>query len=132
MSLICRIDKGNKTHHKKISNPSWQEVEHVLKNLNDAHNDLYLQQEDQELPFFSVSGGREGRYLVSCVSSDDEMYILTDKAQSEKEFTAIVGGQETPLNGHLYVSQDLALEATRYFFEKQDIHPALEWEKQGN
>lgn len=135
--LSCRSDIDAGTYYDNIEDPSWFQIEERIKKMNDINNEVVLEIQDQEFPALLLGGGQTKRYIVTFIpenylaENSEGAYQLVDRSQSNDEFIAIVGAQETPLPGRWYVSQKVALQATEYFFKNAARDPQLKWERPG-
>ncbi len=115
----------------EIENPAWQDVERMILNLDGWHKTLVTFGNYDEGFYMAVGGGKNGKF-IAYVSCDDEerIYNLVNKNAVENSMEElVVGGQRGLFPAKSCVAQKMVLAAARYFFEKQEPAPAMDWEE---
>lgn len=124
MQLIYDKPSTHGLQTETVINPSWQQVEKVIKKLDAKdHTEVVLQDGGQ----ISVCGGG-GRYFVSIFTEDERSMVLTDpnKQGKAKEFL-MCGGQKIALPAERVVDLESAVKAVRCYFDTRTADEELFW-----
>jgi hypothetical protein len=81
---------GNQNEGDLIENPSWNQVEKAIREL-DGENQTLVTLGVNEDTYMSIGGGKN-KYIVTVTFDNFNFYILIDSAKSEQIETLIVGG----------------------------------------
>lgn len=107
-----------------VDNPSWPEIETVLREL-DGRGEASLGM--QEYPYLVVSGTQD-KYLVAASTWGSYRFLCSPALRDRAQFIVDLGGQTTgPYPGDLGVETERMLRAARYFARFGTFHPALRW-----
>jgi hypothetical protein len=117
-----------------VSNPSWEAIRDAILRIEPNRvNTVMLQGLDEELPWLTVSGHFENRYYVTVELRPVKAFVLlsTDQPDDYVEVT-FPFRQSSMICRNNLASIDVALQATRYYFEMGGTDPSLAWEKSGS
>lgn len=118
-----------KDNGKEIENPTWEDIEKMILNLDGYIRTLVTFGNYDEGYYMAIGGGKYGKYIAYASYDDGEkIYNLVSQASSEKEWAElVVGGQRGNFPERNCVSQDMVLSAAKEFFETQKLDQNLEW-----
>jgi hypothetical protein len=118
---------GNQNEGDLIENPSWNQVEKAIREL-DGENQTLVTLGVNEDTYMSIGGG-ENKYIVTVTFDNFNFYILIDSTKSEQIETLVVGGQKANYPANQCVDLLHCLLAARTFIEVGKLDDLLTWEE---
>ena len=112
-----------------LNNPGWSDIEVAIRNLdNDCFNDIHLHRDEDSECFWLSVGGGAGRYLITGSSPDGFPTVVDQTRSGLPDEILCVGGQHGYFPARWIHPIEVALRATRSFFETGEFAGRLEWE----
>jgi Immunity protein Imm1 len=118
---------GNKNEGDLIENPSWNQVEKAIRELDGEHQTLVTLGVNEDT-YMSIGGG-ENKYIVTVTFDNFNFYILIDSTKSEQIEKLVVGGQKGNYPANQCVDLLRCLLAARTFTELGKLDDLLTWEE---
>jgi Immunity protein Imm1 len=118
---------GNKNEGDLIENPSWNQVEKAIRELDGEHQTLVTLGVNEDT-YMSIGGG-ENKYIVTVTFDNFNFYILIDSTKSEQIEKLVVGGQKGNYPATQCVDLLRCLLAARTFTELGKLDDLLTWEE---
>jgi len=112
----------------EVADPSWEQIASVIRELkSDAGDKGYTLTVDDEnvlIVYHTMQG-----YLVSgSEQGDTDYYVITDPSLGEQHVVVWCAGTDMDRPRKVFVSDSLALQAIKHYFETGKRNPALRWE----
>lgn len=119
----------NKDEGDFIENPSWQEIETAILELNGKSKTLVTLGADEET-YMSIGGGEAGKYIVNVTFDNMSFYNLVNFSKSEQIETLVVGGQAGDYPAKMCVDLQTVLLAGKTFVELGKLEESVTWEEE--
>ena len=119
---------GNKDEGTLIENPTWQQIESALCQLNGTTQTLVTLGVDEET-YMSIGGGEAGKYIVNVTLDGMTFYNLVDRSSSELLEELVVGGQLGNYPAKMRTNLQTALLAAKTFALKGELDESVTWEE---
>ncbi|OKH40415.1 hypothetical protein NIES2119_01975 [[Phormidium ambiguum] IAM M-71] len=120
---------GNKDESTVIENPSWQEIETAILELNGKSKTLVTLGADEET-YMSIGGGEAGKYIVNVTFDNMSFYNLVNFSKSQEIETLVVGGQAGDYPAKMCVDLQIVLLAAKTFAELGKLEESVTWEEE--
>ncbi|NEO28268.1 MAG: hypothetical protein F6K03_15645 [Kamptonema sp. SIO4C4] len=117
----------NKDEGVFIENPTWQQIEGTICQLNGETQTLVTLGAD-EASYMSIGGGQANQYIVNVTFDGMTFYNLVDPAQPEQIKSLVIGGQLGNYPAKLCTDLPTALKAARTFAESGELEDSVRWE----
>lgn len=125
LQVRCLSCGGDVRASYSVDNPSWPEIETVLREL-EGRGVASLEMQE-EYPYLMVIGTQD-KYLVAASTWGSYRFLCSPALWDRAQFMVGLGGQTTgPYPGDLGVETERMLRAARYFARFGTFHPALRW-----
>ncbi|NEQ36787.1 MAG: hypothetical protein F6K40_11060 [Okeania sp. SIO3I5] len=118
---------GNQDEGDFIENPTWQQIESAIGELNGTSKTLVTLGADEEI-YMSVGGGAGGQYIVNVTFDNLTFYNLVDLSQLEEVQQLVVGGQLGNYQAKICVDLQTALLAAKTFALAGELEESVSWE----
>jgi Immunity protein Imm1 len=118
---------GNQDEGTLIENPTWQQIESAICELNGKTQTLVTLGSDEET-YMSIGGGAAGKYIVNVTFDGMTFYNLVDRSQPEKIEQLAIGGQLGNYSAKLCVDLQAALLVAKTFAQSGLLEESLIWE----
>jgi len=118
---------GNKDEGRIIENPTWQQIEAAIDELDGKTRTLVTMGIDEDT-YMSIGGGEGGKYIVTVTFDNIEFYNLVDRARSSGTEKQVVGGQLGMYPATICVGLQTALLAAKTFAELGKLEGTIAWE----
>lgn len=124
------IDKlvGNKDEGTFSENPTWQQIEATICELNGKNQTLVTLGSDEE-SYMSIGGGEAGKYIVNVTFDGVTFYNLVDRSQTDRVESLVVGGQLGNYPAKLLANLDSVLLVAKSFAQTGKLEESLTWEE---
>lgn len=119
----------NKDEGDFIENPSWQEIETAILELNGKSKTLVTLGADEET-YMSIGGGEAGKYIVNVTFDNISFYNLVNFSKSEQIEKLVVGGQVGDYPEKMCMNLQTVLLATKTFAELGKLEKSVNWEEE--
>jgi hypothetical protein len=110
-----------------IENPSWEQIEKAIRNLDGEHKTIVTLEASDEI-HMAIGGGPE-QYIVYATFRDMEFYTLVDLSKPEGREMLVTGGQEGDYPSKQCVDLNTTLSAAKTFAELGALENSVSWEK---
>ena len=120
---------GNKDESTVIENPSWQEIETAILELNGKSKTLVTLGADEET-YMSIGGGEAGKYIVNVTFDNMSFYNLGNFSKSEQIEKLVVGGQVGDYPEKMCINLQTVLLASKTFAELGKLEESVNWEEE--
>ncbi|MFB2881284.1 Imm1 family immunity protein [Floridanema aerugineum] len=120
---------GNKDESTVIENPSWQEIETAILELNGKSKTLVTLGADEE-SYMSIGGGEAGKYIVNVTFDNISFYNLVNFSKSEQIEKLVVGGQVGDYPEKMCINLQTVLLASKTFAELGKLEESVIWEEE--
>ncbi|WP_199248416.1 Imm1 family immunity protein [[Phormidium] sp. ETS-05] len=117
---------GNQNQGTLIENPTWQQIESAISELNGNSQTLVTLGADEE-SYMSIGGGA-GNYIVNVTFDGMTFYNLVDHSQPEKIEKLTIGGQLGNYSAKLCVDLQAALLVAKTFAQSGTLEESVNWE----
>lgn len=126
---------GNRDEGDFIENPTWQQIESAIGELNGTTQTLVTLGADEEI-YMSVGGGAGGQYIVNVTFDNLTFYNLVVRdsgtefyrSQPEEVQQLLVGGQLGNYQAKICVDLQTALLAAKTFALAGELEESVSWE----
>jgi len=120
---------GNTDQGTVIENPSWQEIETAIIELNGKSKTLVTLGTDEET-YMSIGGGEAGKYIVNVTFDNMSFYNLVNFSKSEQIEKLVVGGQVGDYPEKMCMNLQTVLLATKTFAQLGKLEKSVNWEEE--
>lgn len=120
---------GNRDEGCLIDNPTWQQIEKAICELDGKTKTLITLGIDDET-YMSIGGGSSGKYIVNVTFDNISFHNLIDLSKTQTIEKLVVGGQEGNYSTQICVDLQMALLAAKTFAESGQLEPSLSWEEE--
>jgi hypothetical protein len=112
----------------EVADPTWEQIVSAVNELRSDSGDkgytLTVDDENVLIVYHTTQG-----YLVSGSElGDTDYYVLTDPSLGEQHVTVWCAGTDMDRPRKVFVSDSLALQSLKHYFETGRRNPALQWE----
>jgi hypothetical protein len=118
---------GNQDEGTLIENPTWQQIESAICELNGKTQTLVNLGSDEET-YMSIGGGAASKYIVNVTFDGMTFYNLVARSQPEKIEQLALGGQLGNYSAKLCVDLQAALLVAKTFAQSGLLEESLIWE----
>jgi hypothetical protein len=125
-SVICDCWRGLESQDRTIENPSWEDIETALRNL-DGEKRTAVSLLGKGEAHLVVGGGSLGRYTVYATFDNDNFLSLSSSDGNSPPVRLNVGGQEGDYPSKIVVELSAALAAAKIFFESGQLAATQQW-----
>ncbi|NEP44370.1 MAG: hypothetical protein F6K35_36170 [Okeania sp. SIO2H7] len=119
---------GNKDEGSLMENPSWQQIESAICQLNGTTQTLVTLGADEET-YMSIGGGEAGKYIVNVTLDGMTFYNLVDRTSSELIEKLVVGGQLGNYRAKMLTNLQTALLVAKTFAGTGELDESVTWEE---
>ena len=119
---------GHKNESRFIENPTWQQIEAAICELDGKTQTLVTLGVDEET-YMSIGGSTNGRYIVNVTFNNMTFYNLADRTQSEQTEELVVGGQLGNYPAKLCVDLPTTLLVAQTFARSGELDNSMTWEE---
>lgn len=121
------------TGHPQVLNPTWEQIEKAIRNMDGSSLSLVLIEIDEDHPYMSIGGGGD-RFVVyiTSASMDDisNLQLINDYPRGRETFIPVVsGGQEANYPTYQVVGLDTVLLVAKTFSETGEPDASCIWEE---
>lgn len=118
---------GNKDEGHLIENPTWEQIEAAICELDGQTRTLVTLGADEET-YMTVGGGEGGKYIVSVTFDNIEFYSSVDRSLGLQVETLVVGGQLGDYPAKALADLQIALLAAKTFASSGKLEESVTWE----
>ena len=118
---------GNLDVSTLIENPTWQQIESAICELNGQTQTLVTLGDDEET-YMTIGGGAAGRYIVNVTFDGMTFYNLVDRSQPEKIQQLTIGGELGNYSAKLCVNLQTALFVAKTFAQTGKLEESVTWQ----
>lgn len=118
---------GNQDEGTLLENPTWQQIESAICELNGHTQTLVTLGADEET-YMSIGGGAAGKYIVNTTFDGMTFYNLVDRSQPEKIEQLAIGGQLGNYSAKLCLDLQTALLVAKTFGQFGVLEESVTWE----
>ncbi len=122
---------GNKNESSFIENPTWQQIEAAICELDGKTQTLVTLGADEDT-YMSIGGGETGKYIVNVTFDNMTFYSLADRSQPEQIEELVIGGQLGNYPAKLCVDLPTTLLVARVFARSGELEGSVTWEEDGS
>ena len=119
---------GNVDEGTLIENPTWQQIESAIRDLDGQTRTLVTLGAEDEA-YMSIGSGERGNYIVNVTFDNINFYNLCDRSQPEIIEQRVIGGQVGKYPAKLFVDLQTALLAAKTFAESGQLDRSVTWEE---
>lgn len=119
---------GNQNESSFIENPTWQQIEAAIHELDGKTQTLITLGVDEET-YMSIGGGEEGKYIVNITFDNMTFHNLTDRTQPEQIEELVVGGQLGNYPAKFCVDLPTTLLVAQTFARSGELENSMTWEE---
>lgn len=119
---------GNQDEGTFIKNPSWQQIESAICELNGKTQTLVTLGADEE-SYMSIGGGEAGKYIVNVTFDGITFYNLVDRSRTEKVESLVVGGQMGNYPAKLCADLQTVLLVAKSFAGTGEVEASVTWQE---
>ncbi|MBC6479708.1 MAG: hypothetical protein GDA56_19925 [Hormoscilla sp. GM7CHS1pb] len=110
-----------------IENPTWQQIESAICELDGKTKTLVTLGADEET-YMTIGGGEGGKYIVSVTFDNIDFYNSVDRSLGSKMEKLVVGGQLGNYPAKISVDLQTALLAAQTFARSGELEESVTWE----
>ena len=118
---------GNRDDGDFIENPTWQQIESAIGELNGTTQTLVTLGADEEV-YMSIGGGARGKYIANITFDNLTFHNLVNRSQVEEVQQLVVGGQLVNYQAKICVDLQTALLAAKTFALAGELEESVSWE----
>lgn len=125
---IQQLDIPTWEHNKKagtiVSNPTWDDVESAIRNLDGkSKNTVYLTPDSSDPEtFLGIGGGPKKFILTGAVQNETYPTLINSSADMQAaEIELVVGGQAANFPANWIHELDTTLKAAKYFWQTSEF-----------
>ena len=118
---------GNRDEGDFIENPTWQQIESAIVELNGTTQTLVTLGADEEV-YMSIGGGARGKYIANITFDNLTFHNLVNRSQVEEVQQLVVGGQLVNYQAKICVDLQTALLAAKTFALAGELEESVSWE----
>jgi hypothetical protein len=118
--------QGPKNETNLVSDPSWDDIESAIRDLDGNVHTIVGLQADGEAHLV-IGGGSCGRYIVYATFDNVHFSALSSGQAVQSKVPLCIGGEIGDYKDNLIVDIASALCAARPFAESGQLGPALPW-----
>ncbi len=115
-------------HGQQLQNPSWEEVEQCVRQLDGVRRTEVLISHRGDDVFLGVCGGASGRYYVGVRTADEENLAVVGHPDAQGEVVMLTGGQEVRYPSRFLVDLETAIRVAKHYFEQSTLTTDVAWE----
>ncbi|WP_449419902.1 Imm1 family immunity protein [Phormidium nigroviride] len=120
---------GNRNQSCLIDNPTWQQIEKAILELDGKTKTLVTLGIDDDT-YMSIGGGFCAKYIVNATFDNISFQNLVDLSKSQAIEKLVVGGQEGNYSTQMCIELQVALLAAKTFAESGELDRSLSWEEE--
>ncbi len=120
---------GNQDEGDFIENPTWDQIEQAIRELDGKSKTLVTLGADDEC-YMSIGGGEFGKYIVNVTFENVSFHNLVDRSKPDTIEKLIVGGQEGNYSAKMCVNSESAVLAAQTFTASGKLEISLSWEEE--
>lgn len=125
---------GNKDKTEEYQIKGTESATEILNMLDGKkRTQLSITDDEAECTMIIGGGGEKKQFIINFIVGDaEESYIVTDSnlEDSKEEMKIVTGGQEGLFPVKYVNSLEKASKVLKYFIEKTDFSPEVEWEEE--
>jgi len=125
-SIICDCWQGSESDNIVIDNPSWEQIETAVRNLDGERRTIVSLQGEAEAHLV-VSGGSLGRYVVYATYDNENFFSLCSINENASPVLLNVGGQDGDYPSKIVVELPAALAAANDFADFGRMDATQRW-----
>jgi len=118
---------GNKNEGNFIENPTWEQIESAICELDGQTKTLVTLGADEET-YMTIGGGEGDRYIVNVTFDNIKFYNLVDRAQRSQIEKLVVGGQLGDYPASICADLKTVLLAAKTFTISGFLEESVTWE----
>lgn len=114
---------------RRIEEPTWQDIEALIRALNQANfQEVYLHPEGENPATWLCVGGGNGKYVVAGSVNNETFPTYIDSSRSAEPMVAVtIGGQTSEYAASSIASLEQALRLARAFYDAEGFDCGVEW-----
>ncbi len=119
---------SNRDEGEFIENPTWNQIEAAIHDLNGKSKTLVILGADNET-YMAIGGGESEKYIVNVTFDNISFTNLVDLSKPKEIEKLVVGGQEGNYPAKLCVDLQKVLLAAKKFAELGQLEQSVSWEE---
>ena len=129
--FVNRMDGPVDAETIRRRNPTWEQIEEALLELNGKDKTLLIIAAGDPVPHMGIGGG-DGKYICYATEDNSSFDNLENPLAGEGEFVSMVaGGQRSDYRAALCVGLDTVVKAAKTYAESGKLEAGLHWKHQG-
>jgi hypothetical protein len=129
--FVNRMDGPVDREATSRKNPTWEQIEEALLELNGRDKTLLILGAGDPVPHMGIGGG-DGKYICYVTQNNLSFDNLENPAAREGQFVPLIaGGQKSDYRAALCVNLETVLRAARTYAETGELAIGLQWKHQG-